>query len=347
MFLSSRCVNTSSGEMWSRTASGLNRIGTVCRRRSESICWFVTEQLLVLQLSSSLLFSQLLLLFCLFHPFTLLPPLLSIILCCFFPFPLLFPFLLPTFYFGLLSSAASISSPFPLLSSFLSFPFLLYLLFSHYLSDLLPLYFLFLVSSLVSFLYFSLLFSLHCFNFLPSFLPFFLLSPLPAFSHFFLSNFLPSLLVPHPFCLSKLFSLFFPPCLLSFSLCFSKYHPSLFSFFSPHHHPPLFFSYLLSSPVFPFLQSLPSPSIVSSLPSSLSPRHFTESRLLSPPSVLLSPSPHLCHIFLPRLPLSSSSVSLYSSRNLTSITLLSASGPSQTAARRGTSAATTSTCTRT
>lgn len=67
-----------------------------------------------------------------------------------------------------------------------------------------------------------------------------------------------------------LFSRFFLPYLLTFSPCFSKYHPSLFSFFSPHHRPSLLVSYLLSSPIFPFLQSLPSPSIVSSLPSSSS-----------------------------------------------------------------------------
>lgn len=125
---------------------------------------------------------------------------------------------------------------------------------------------------------------------------------------------------------------------------------------------PLFFPFLsfhLSSisslPVLPpLLSSLPpissvffsSPHPLTSL--SLAPLFLSSSHSLPnlspPPDQNLSclPPRHL----VPHFP-SPHPVSPYSSRNHMNIILLSASGPSQTGAQRGTSAATTSTCTHT
>lgn len=261
-----------------------------------------------------------------------------------FSFLLLFPFLLPTFYFGLLSSAASISSP-PSFLSFLSIPLifpvvLLCQLFSHFLCYFLLLFpfplliipsFLFLSFSFLLFPFLSLSFIssflISCLTFFfftsfssspfVSFLYFSLLCtasfpllfPIPSFlspsTLFFSSVYYPlstSCLLPFlpvqlpslstrfsPFLsFQTLFSRFFLPYLLTFSPCFSKYHPSLFSFFSPHHRPSLLVSYLLSSPI------LPLPSV--------SPLSFH--RLLAPFFFFFSLPPHtLPNLFFSHLPL--------------------------------------------
>ena len=284
MFLSSRCVNTSSGEMWSRTASGLNRIGTVCRRRSESICWFVTEQLLVLQLSSSLLFSQLLLLFCLFHPFTLLPPLLSIIsavsflfhscfLSYFLPFILVFCLRLLPFLLHFLSCP-------------LSFPFLSFSISS------------FLISCLTFFLFTSFSSSPLLF---PSFifLSFFLCtasisSPL-SFPSFSSLHFLPSPIssCPTSFPLySFLILSVFPNSFLSSSLLVFSLSLSAFQNIIPPYSPS---SLLITIHPSSFLTFFPPPSSPSFSLSPLLP--------LSPLSLLLSPPDTLPNLVFSHLPL--------------------------------------------
>lgn len=107
---------------------------------------------------------------------------------------------------------------------------------------------------------------------------------------------------------------------------------------------------LLFSPIPPFcshsLQLLPSPSIFSLLPS-LSPP-ISLLNLLFSYFPLLSCLPLLIScIFSPPSLSSHAPLSSYSSRNHMSITLLFASGRSQTGAQKGTSAATIPTCTHT
>lgn len=175
-----------------------------------------------------------------------------------------------------------------------------------------------------------------------------------TFTFYFLLSLVPSCLLPSvlfhlvvslPFFSSRRFILFF--LCLSFPFCSCS--SSSFPFLPPFSHlPPLQplmnFPHLLSSS-----HSALTPSSLSLLPPP-SPYSFPSPPLsplplLLPPSTLSFSSLPLSHLLthFPRLhPLSPCS-----SRSRTSITPHSASGPSQTGARRGTSAATTSTCTRT